>query len=189
MAGGTGGTNPYVSVLVRCTKNGRFAFPKKMVIVSPDAGISLEQLSGEVFCTMDAQPVFQTYHARRGKLEEEVRREFASDVIKEFGPIVAPYGFTNPDWVYEKDYEMIEVLFEDPQRRRAVRVDCALQDGSFASNYCREEGEWEICVEGKPKSFTALKKSLRRWIERSCEDCCLDCRTGGEFDEENREVI
>ena len=132
---------------------------------------------------------FETYRTRIGKLKEHVLDEFASDVIKEFGPIVGPYGFTDAEWFYEKDHELIEVLFEDPQRRRAVHIDCSLEDGRFASNYCREEGEWEICVEGKPKSFTGLKKSLRRWIERSCEDCCLNCPTLEELEERAEEAV
>lgn len=159
-----------------------------MIIVGMDArhpqGISTVR-----FIQMNEQSGFETYRARVGKLKAHVRDEFASDVIKEFGPIVAPYGFTDPDWVYDEEYEMIEILFMDSGRRRAVRIDCTLQDGRFASNYCREEGEWEVCVEGKPKTFTALKKSLGRWLERSCEDCCLNCPTQEEIEEAAAERI
>ena len=99
------------------------------------------------------------------KLEEQLRRQFAHDVIKEFGPILGPYGFTRAGWSHDADLDMIHVFFQDPERRHAVQIDCNLQTGSFASNYCRKEEEWEICGEGKAKSFIALKKSLRRWIE------------------------
>lgn len=134
---------------------------------------------------MEAQPVFETYQARRAHLEDQLRREFAHDVIREFGPVVAPYGFTRSGWSLDADLDMIQVFFEDPEREHMVQIDCNLQNGYFTANYCRKEGEWEICGEGKAKSFIALKKSLRRWIEHSCEECCLNCSTGQEVWEED----
>jgi len=134
---------------------------------------------------MDVQPVFQTYRTRLTKIEEHLRREFAHDVIKKFGPILAPYGFTRSGWSHDAELDMIQVFFQDPERQHAVQIDCNLQTDSFASNYCRKEGEWEICGEGKAKSFIGLKKSLGRWIEANCEECCLNCPTGQEIWEED----
>jgi len=109
--------------------------------------------------------------------------------IKEFGPILAPYGFTRSGWGHDVELDMIQVFFQDPERQHAVQIDCNLQTGSFASNYCRYEGEWEICGEGKAKSFGALKKTLRKWIESNCEECCLNCPTEREVCEEDEYTL
>ena len=135
---------------------------------------------------MSVQPDFPTYQTRLTRLEEQLRREFAHDVIRQFGPILAPYGFTGSGWSHDPELDIIQVFFQDPRGQHAVQMDCNLQDGSFTSNYCRKEGEWEICGEGKAKSFAALKKSLRRWIEANCEECCLNCSTGAEVWEEDK---
>lgn len=135
---------------------------------------------------MEAQLDFETYQTRLTKLEEQLRREFAHDAIKEFGPILASYGFTKPGWSHDAELDMIQVFFQDPERKHAVQIDCNLQTGSFTPNYCRKEGEWEICGEGKAKSFIALKKSLRRWIEANCQECCLNCPTDQEVWEEGQ---
>ncbi|MBI4966209.1 MAG: hypothetical protein HY913_23220 [Desulfomonile tiedjei] len=139
--------------------------------------------------TMNAQSGFQTYETRLTRVEEQLRREFAHDVIREFGPILAPYGFTDSGWSHDPELDMIQVFFEDPQRRHAVQIDCNLRDGSFTSNYCRNEADWEICGEGKAKSFAALKDSIRRWIEANCEECCLNCATGKEVWEEDEYAL
>ena len=126
---------------------------------------------------MESQLIFRSYQARVNAAQRQLREEFAGGVIREFGPIVAAFGFTQSGWSYDKDLDMIQVYFKDPQRGHAVQIDCDSQYDTFTPNYCRHDAEWEICSEGKPKSFIGLKKTVARWLQNNCEECCIDCPT------------
>ena len=124
---------------------------------------------------MVTEPEFRTYNARINAAQRAVQEEFAKDVINEFSPIVAPFGFTKSGWRFDK--EMVRVYFEDAESHHAVQIDCDTQRDTFTPNYCRQDGEWEICSEGKPKSFLGLQKTIARWLQEFCEECCTECPT------------
>ncbi len=95
-----------------------------------------------------------------------------SDAITEhFQPIVAQFGFTRPTWAYSADLEIVRVHFEDPRGEKAVQIDRHVADGSYSANYCRMDDEWQVCVEGKHRSFAALSATLPKWIRRHCREC------------------
>jgi hypothetical protein len=132
------------------------------------------------------EPIFRSYQARAAAARRQLREEYAGDVIREFEPIFAAFGFTQSGWSYDKDLDMIQVYFKDSRRRHAVQIDCDTRRDTFTANYCRQDGEWEICSEGKPKTFIALKKTVGRWLRNNCEECCIDCPTRDEAWEAER---
>ncbi len=126
---------------------------------------------------MESKTLFRSYQARVDAAQRRLREEYAGDVIREFGPIFATFGFTQSGWSYDKDLDMIQVYFKDPLRRHAVQIDCDIHRDAFTANYCRQQEEWEICTEGKPKTFIGLKKTMAHWLRNNCEECCTDCPT------------
>ncbi|MGB6064625.1 MAG: hypothetical protein WBG50_07430 [Desulfomonilaceae bacterium] len=130
---------------------------------------------------MATETKFRTYQTRIEGAQKVVQEEFANDVIKEFSPIVARFGFIKSGWNYDKDLDVVRVYFEDTQSHHAVQIDCDTQRDTFTPNYCRQDEEWEICTEGKPKSFIGLQKTIARWLQESCEECCIECPTREEI--------
>lgn len=126
---------------------------------------------------MGIQSISGTDQARTTAIQEPPREGLAASVIKEMGPILATFGFTQSEWGYDKDLDIVRVSFEDPSRSHAVQIDCNASDDSCTPNYCRYDEEWEICRDGKPKSFLGLKKTVGRWLRHNCEECCIDCST------------
>ncbi len=107
-------------------------------------------------------------------------RSYSDTVIKQFHPIVAQFGFTQPEWDYDEETEVVRVQFENPVRGNAVQIDYHLDDDSYSANYCKMEGDWQMCIEGKLKSLVALRATLSRWVLNHCEEC----RTKSEESEE-----
>jgi hypothetical protein len=100
------------------------------------------------------------------------KAERSSDsIIRQFHPIVAGFGFTKPEWDYDPELDTVRVQFKNPDRGIAVQVDCHFRDGSYSANYCRMDGAWQMCIEGKRKSLPALRKTLSRWISKHCVEC------------------
>ncbi len=110
-------------------------------------------------------------------------QQYSDSMIEQFHPIVAQFGFATPSWDYSPDLDIVRVQFEDRRREKAVQIDCHIRDASYSANYCRMEGEWQMCVEGKPRSLEALRATLARWIRRHC----VECRTKAEEEEETEE--
>jgi hypothetical protein len=106
------------------------------------------------------------------ELASSKAQQYSDTVIKQFHPVVAQFGFTEPVWDYDADREIVRVQFENPDRGNAVQIDCHVQENSYRANYCHAEGEWHMCIEGKPKkSMAALRATLSRWILDNCEQC------------------
>ena len=98
-------------------------------------------------------------------------KRYSDTVIKQFHPVVSQFGFTKPEWDYDSELDTVRVQFEDPLRRNAVQIDCHLHENSFSANFCRMEGEWQMCIEGKPKTLSGLVATLPRWLLRQCPEC------------------
>jgi hypothetical protein len=98
-------------------------------------------------------------------------QSYSDTVIKQFHPIVAQFGFTKPEWDYDEETEVVRVQFENPAKKNAVQIDYHLQDDSYSANYCRMEGDWQMCIEGKLKSLMSLRATLSRWVLNHCEEC------------------
>ncbi len=130
---------------------------------------------------MATEAKFRIYGDRIDAAQGLVREQFANDVIKEFSPIVAPFGFVKSGWIFDKDLEVVRIYFEDTQSRHAVQIDCDTQRDTFTPNYCRADGEWEICSEGKPKSFIGLQKTMVHWLRGICEECRIESSTREEI--------
>lgn len=96
---------------------------------------------------------------------------YSDSIIRQFHSIVAGFGFTKPEWDYDPELDTVRGQFENPARGNAVQVDCHFGDGSYSANYCRMDGAWQMCIEGKRKSLPALRKTLSRWIRKYCEEC------------------
>jgi hypothetical protein len=78
------------------------------------------------------------------------REDLARAVMSEFRPIVKRLGFGNPRWGYDDESEILRVQFDDRDHEKAVQIDYSIQNDRHSANYCRNEGEWQICSEGKP---------------------------------------
>ncbi len=101
---------------------------------------------------------------------------YKGNIIREFHPIVARFGFTEPQWDYDPELDVVRVQFDNPERADALQVDCHVQDDSYSPNFCRMDGDWRTCIEGKSRSLSAFRATLSRWIT----DFCEECRTGSE---------
>ena len=67
-------------------------------------------------------------------------RSYSDTVIKQFHPIVAQFGFTQPEWDYDEETEVVRVQFENPVRGNAVQIDYHLDDSSYHANYLQNGG-------------------------------------------------
>jgi hypothetical protein len=92
-------------------------------------------------------------------------------VVKQFHPLVSQFGFTTPEWDYDPESATVRVQFENSQRRDAIQIDCQVEQNSYRANYCQMEGDWSMCVQGKPNSLAGLRATLSRWIRHQCPDC------------------
>lgn len=109
------------------------------------------------------------------EIDSAKAQQYSDTVIKQFHPVVAQFGFTEPIWDYDAELDIVRVQFENPDRGNAVQIDCHVEDKSYSANYCHAEGEWHMCIEGKPKkSMAALRATLSRWILDNCEACRSD---------------
>jgi len=108
-------------------------------------------------------------------------QQYSDSIIEQFQPIVAQFGFSEPRWDYDPEEEIVRVQFQNPRRGNAVQIDCHVQDDKYSANYCRMEGEWKMCVEGKHKKLPALKVTLPHWIRKHC----LECRAAAEEEKED----
>lgn len=100
-----------------------------------------------------------------------VAEKLSDSIVEQIRPVVAQFGFTRPSWDYSAELDIVRVQFDDPRSEKAVQVDCDLLENSCSANYCRMEGRWQVCVEGKQKSLAALRATLPRWIRRHCGEC------------------
>ncbi|HMK37526.1 MAG TPA: hypothetical protein VK463_20810 [Desulfomonilaceae bacterium] len=118
------------------------------------------------------------------------RERFALGIIREFGPVVGRLGFGSPRWEYEETLRTLRVQFDDPQRKKAVQIDYKGDGRLYSANYCRDDGEWQICTQRKPQALRMLKHSLTDWLLDVCEDCCLDCEPAPEvWDEDDYSLV
>jgi hypothetical protein len=92
-------------------------------------------------------------------------------ILKQFSPLVAQYGFAKPQWDCDPKLDIVRVQFERPREGRRIQIDYYMQADAYSANYCRAEGEWQICAEGKRTSLGALTASLPRWIVEHCREC------------------
>jgi hypothetical protein len=114
---------------------------------------------------------------------DEQREDFARKLMQEFRPIVNKLGFGLPRWEYDQDSETLRVQFEDRKHESAVQIDYSVDKGSYSANYCQNEGEWQICTEGRPDRLSKLKGILTEWLLEKCEDCCVDCEPAESWEE------
>jgi hypothetical protein len=112
------------------------------------------------------------------------RENFAYRVMREFRPLVSRLGFGSPRWDYDQEFGILRVHFEDRTGENAVQIDYSVEDDRYSANYCRNEDEWQICTEGKPRKLRTLKGTLTRWILDTCEDCCEDCEPAEPWEED-----
>ena len=98
-------------------------------------------------------------------------QEQSDSVIKQFSPLVARFGFTTPRWDCDPELNIVRVQFERPREGRAIQIDYYMQADAYSANYCRAEGAWQICAEGKRTSLGTLFASLPRWILEHCRAC------------------
>jgi hypothetical protein len=117
------------------------------------------------------------------------REDFAGTVTREFHPIVSKLGFGSPRWDYDEELDIVRVQFEDPKHENAVQIDYSAANDSYSANYCRNEGEWQICTEGKPRKLRKLKDMLTVWLLKNCEDCCVDCEPAEALAEDDYSTI
>ncbi|MBI5250697.1 MAG: hypothetical protein HY912_14500 [Desulfomonile tiedjei] len=108
---------------------------------------------------------------------------YSDTVIKQFHPLVAQFGFTNSEWDYDPELHIVRVQFDNPRQKNAVQIDCHLEENSYSANYCRNEGDWQMCVEGRHKTLVGLRATLSRWILRQCPECGPSPVDQDEFEE------
>jgi len=106
-------------------------------------------------------------------------QQYSDAIIAQFHPIAAQFGFTKPVWDYDPELDIVRVQFENSERGNALQIDYHVEKDSCSANYCRMQGAWQMCIEGKRKSMPALRATLPRWIRRQCEEC----RIGPELEE------
>ncbi len=92
-------------------------------------------------------------------------------VVKRFSLLLAQFGFTKPQRDCDPELNVVRVQFERPREGRAIQIDYYLQADAYSANYCRAEGDWQICAEGKRTSLGALTAGLPRWILDHCREC------------------
>ena len=110
-------------------------------------------------------------------------QKYSDTVIKQFHPLVAQFGFTKSEWDYDPEVDIVRVQFENPQKKNAIQVDCHIEDNSYSANFCQMEGEWKMCIEGKPKTLAGLRATLSRWILHQCPDCGTNPGEPEEYEE------
>ncbi len=98
-------------------------------------------------------------------------RQDGDTIIKQFHPIVAEFGFTKPVWDYDSELDIVRVQFENSSQGDALQIDHHFRNDSYSANYCRLKGDWQMCIEGKPRKLTAFKARLSSWIRQNCEKC------------------
>jgi hypothetical protein len=117
------------------------------------------------------------------------REKLANRVIREFRPIVGRFGFSDPQWDYDAELGIVRVQFEDKSRANVVQIDYRTDQASYNANYCRNDGQWQICAEGKPKNLDKLKATLPDWLLKNCEDWRLDCEPQEPWKEHEHTII
>ncbi len=98
-------------------------------------------------------------------------QEASDTIIKQIHPIVAEFGFTTPVWDYDSESDIVRVQFENSKQGNALQIDHHFRNDSYSANYCRLEGDWQMCIEGKPQKLGMFKANLSRWIRQNCEEC------------------
>lgn len=108
-------------------------------------------------------------------------QEDSDTIIKRFHPIVAEFGFTKPVWDYDSELDIVPVQFENSGRGNALQIDHHFRNDAYSANYCRLEGDWQMCIEGKPQKLPAFKAHLSSWIRQNCEECRTERQGETEF--------
>ncbi|MDQ7785538.1 MAG: hypothetical protein RDU20_21835 [Desulfomonilaceae bacterium] len=117
------------------------------------------------------------------------REDFANWIIREFRPVVSKLGFGRPRWDYDPEFGVLRVQFEHADQEKAVQIDYDARSDLFSANYCRNEGEWHICNEGKPGKLGKLKGTVLNWLLDMCEECCVDCEPIEPWDEDEYALV
>ncbi len=112
------------------------------------------------------------------------REDYAYRVLREFRPIVRKLGFGSPRWDYDGEFGILRVQLDDRERDDAVQIDYDVENDLYSANYCQNEGEWQVCTQGKPNKLRTLKGTLTNWLLDMCEDCCADCEPTESWDED-----
>ena len=108
-------------------------------------------------------------------------QEDSDTIVQQFHPIVTKFGFTKPRWDYDPESDILRVQFENPEKSRALQIDHHFASDSFSANYCRLQGDWQMCIEGKPQRLPKFKASLSLWVLDNCEECRAESKQSDEF--------
>lgn len=95
----------------------------------------------------------------------------ATRMVNIFRPILSEFGFNDLSWEYDRKRNFMELNFTGSGGKHGVQIECNLKNETCKPHYCRAQGQWSVCTEGKFKSVAFLALGLGEWVKETCVYC------------------